>query len=309
MAENSTNVRTEMLRRVLGAWARGLEAVSPRSATRWAFDLFATPRRHRPRSARSQAVLARGSGRWVELEAGRVRVWSWGVGPRVLLVHGWSGHAGQLTALVDPLLAAGFSVMAFDAPAHGHSPGRRLTLPLYVRVLHQVAAATGELHALVAHSFGAAVAAQALREGLAVERAVFLAPPNDLRDYVGEFSRFVGLSAQARARLTTYIERYAGHPLAHYCIPDFAPSMRQPLLVVHDAHDREIPVACGERIAAAWPGAELVRTEGLGHHRVLFAREVLERVAGFVARGRGAVRVRPAVEPATLPDWADAAVA
>ena len=40
-------------------------------------------------------------------QGGRVVGRAWGEGPTVLLVHGWGGHAGQMTPLVDSVVAAG----------------------------------------------------------------------------------------------------------------------------------------------------------------------------------------------------------
>jgi hypothetical protein len=57
--------------------------------------------------------------------------------------------------------------------------------------------------------------------------------------------------------------------------------MPTPLLVVHDENDREVPIASGELVASAWPGAVLERTRGLGHRRILRDRRVIERVAEF----------------------------
>lgn len=61
--------------------------------------------------------------------------------------------------------------------------------------------------------------------------------------------------------------------------------MRIPALIVHDADDQDVPLEQGERVARAWSGAELVRTQGLGHARILRAPGVLERVVGFVRAG------------------------
>ena len=42
-------------------------------------------------------------------------------GTLVLLVHGWGGRAAQMGELIPPLLAAGATVIALDAPAKdGH---------------------------------------------------------------------------------------------------------------------------------------------------------------------------------------------
>ena len=44
----------------------------------------------------------------------------------------------------------------------------------------------------------------------------------------------------------------------------------------------------GEAIALAWPGAEMVTTNGLGHGRVLRDPAVVARVSAFVATHLGA---------------------
>ena len=118
--------------------------------------LFTSPRRH-ARPERERAVLASGhpfavdvalrSPRWHGAHV-TVRGWRWGVGPTVLLVHGWEGRGSQLGAFVEPLVAAGLSVVAFDAPAHGDSPGHRLYLTDLADCIADVAAALGPLHAI-----------------------------------------------------------------------------------------------------------------------------------------------------------------
>ena len=56
-----------------------------------------------------------------------------------------------------------------------------------------------------------------------------------------------------------------------------------PLLVVHDVADEVVPFERGRAMADAWPGARLIRTDGLGHKRILRDAEVIAQVARFVA--------------------------
>jgi pimeloyl-ACP methyl ester carboxylesterase len=284
MAKNSTNVRTKMTRLAMRAATRVVGTVNPSWAGEWAERLFRTPRRTPP-SRTAGAVLAQGQQRFLELCGERVAVWSWGEGPRVLLVHGWSGYGGQLTAFVGPLVAAGFSVVTFDAPGHGRSSGRFSSLPEMARMIRAVGHATGGPHALVAHSFGAAASALAIRDGLAVERAVFVAPPTDPRKAVAFFSRELALPARAVARMVERLEAHVG-PLENYVVPDFAPSLKTPLRIFHDVGDEEVRVEAGEAIARAWPGATLVRTQGLGHYRILYTPAVIRDAVGFIAESR-----------------------
>ena len=104
---------------------RALAWLSP-SAAAWALDrLWFRAPRTRPDAA-ALACLMQGRRHDFLLHGRPVASWEWGgQGPWVVLVHGWGGHAGQLHAFVPALLAAGFRVAAFDAPAHGASGGSR----------------------------------------------------------------------------------------------------------------------------------------------------------------------------------------
>jgi hypothetical protein len=294
MAENSTNVRVKMMRWGMKATARSLGAAAPGLAAAWGERRFLTPRRPR-RSRTAEAVLARGQQRMVKLAGERVAVWSWGEGPRVLLVHGWSGYGGQLTAFVAPLVAAGFSVVTYDAPGHGVSSGRTSSLPELAEMVGEVAHATGGPYAVVAHSLGAAAAAVAMRDGLEVERAVFVSPPADPRWGIQMFSDWLGFPEGVRRGMAERIEARFGISLRELALPSFVPFMKRvpPLHIFHDVGDREVPLKAGEAVARVWPGAKLTRTEGLGHHRILYAPPVLKAAVEFISERRDA---RPSVE-------------
>src|SRR5215208_5699212 len=119
--------------------------LSPALAGWFAAKLFAWPRRH-PRPARERELIARGAR--LNLPGGLYAT-AWGAGPTVLLVHGWEGRGAQLGAFVDPLVAAGYRVVALDGPAHGDSPGRTTTGPEFARALIATRDVVGPLAAVV----------------------------------------------------------------------------------------------------------------------------------------------------------------
>jgi pimeloyl-ACP methyl ester carboxylesterase len=53
--------------------------------------------------------------------------------------------------------------------------------------------------------------------------------------------------------------------------------------VIHDQDDRDVPIEEGIAVAQAWPGAQFVRTTGLGHRHILRDLEVIARVSAFIA--------------------------
>ena len=63
----------------------------------------------------------------------------------------------------------------------------------------------------------------------------------------------------------------------------YLPSLQTPTLVIHDRDDRQIPWSEGEALAAALPNAIFVKTEKLGHLRLLRDPEVIRRATRFAA--------------------------
>lgn len=291
---NSTTVRSKNTLRLTRAVLQAAYVLSEDLGSSIAERLFTSPRRH-VRPARERAVLAAGqpfevqvalrSPRW-RGQATPVNAWRWGIGPTVLLVHGWEGRGSQLGALVEPLVAAGLSVVAFDAPGHGDSPGSRLYLTDLADAVIDVAAAVGPLHAIIAHSFGAAATLLAhQRGGVDVARNVMLAPNVLLDEAFGKFAHTVGLDDDDRGRLEDSITEATGVPVPSLALEALVGTRDAGLLVIHDQDDREVPLPHGERLTAAWPGARLITTTGLGHRRILRDPAVLDAVVAEVAAG------------------------
>jgi pimeloyl-ACP methyl ester carboxylesterase len=288
LSDKSTNVRSPLWR--LGM--RLASAVAPAGVEQWAFERFCTP--VRPRPARPPQVPGMHShGFAVESRGRTLRAWDWGEGPTVLLVHGWSGHAGQMIAFVPALVAAGYHVVAFDHPAHGTSGGSRTTL----LELRDAVLAVGRRFALgeplagiVAHSLGSPATLLALDRGLPAQRVVLLAPPTDPLPWVDAAGLRMGLPAARvealKARITGYLRSDLGDRDAH----TVAAQLSAPLLVMHDEDDRAVPFAAGKALAEACPHAELVALRGLGHRRMLADPALIERAVGFL-RGPAAVRL------------------
>jgi len=243
-------------------------AVAPGVAARLARRLFFTPPRAAVR-AEERAVLERGER--FELAAGGQRVVgrAWGAGPTVLLVHGWGGHSGQMTALVEPAVAAGFRAVAVDLPGHGESTGGMSSLVHFATALERAAALWKPVEGLAAHSFGAAASTYAMSRGLAARRAVFFAPPARFDSFWARFRIGVGVSDEVWRRLIHAAESWLQVRFDGIAPLDLAPGMTVPLLVLHDAGDREMSFGEGTELVSRWPGAVLRRTEGLGHLRIL----------------------------------------
>jgi hypothetical protein len=299
--ETSTIVRLKSLpwsQRLTLAGLGALSHVASGAAARVAERLFLTPPRH-PMPERERELLARARRGTVRVDGRRIAAWTWGAGPRVLLVHGWGGRGAQLGAFVEPFVASGFSVACFDGPAHGASEDRQATFPELAAALRGVAAAVGPVRGIVAHSGGGPVSGWAIRRWLldgyvdVPEAIVLIAPPADFRGYLERFADAGGLTASARDRLHRRLETRIGVAPEAFDLPRFAADLPPSALVVHDGTDAEVRWAEGAAVAAAWPGAELVTTQGLGHRRILRDPGVVARVTAFLS-----ARLAPGIDRA-----------
>ena len=286
-ANNSTNVRFKippMLRLGIGALSR----LSPGLACKLAMELFTrTPRARGLRRDEEKLLLSATPFR-LKAEGHELSAWSWGDGPTVLLQHGWSSRGSHLGAFVRPLLDAGFSVVTYDAPAHGQSPGRKTNGFEISRIVLQLTRQLNGVHAVIAHSLGCSASAFAMRDGAPVGRAVFLNPPAEMETYATLFGDSLGFPPEVIERMKAGFE--AG---THLQWTDFEPEnlargQRAPLLVISDRNDRKVPWQGGRDIAAAWPDGRHHATTGLGHVRVLKAPAVIEQAVNFVVGERAA---------------------
>jgi pimeloyl-ACP methyl ester carboxylesterase len=70
--------------------------------------------------------------------------------------------------------------------------------------------------------------------------------------------------------------------MADLDLPHTVAGLSTPALVVHDRNDKEIPVEDGLALAAAWPGARTLITQGYGHRRIMIAPEVVSAIVAYL---------------------------
>jgi len=265
-----------------------LQPVWPGAAAWLAERLFFTAPR-RPASATATAALVNADRFTLRVEGRRVIGWRWGDRgrPVVYLAHGWGSRGARIGAFVQPLLGAGYSVVTYDAPGHGASGWGMSSMPDFARALAAVTAREGNgstPHAIIAHSFGCAGTALALSWGLEASRLVFLAPAADPAAWVVPFAHAVGLRPDVLERMRARSERRLQIRWADVNVCDIARRLPNPppLLIVHDNQDETVAARDGDAIAAAWPRAQLLRTEGLGHRGVTHNPLIVQQVVDFV---------------------------
>ncbi len=262
----------------------GISRLTPPLAVRLAAYLFARPKRGKVHGE-EEATMARAEPFEMEVQGRRLACWRWGEGPIVFLHHGWGSRGSRLAPFVEPITSRGFQAVTYDAPAHGASEGRTTTAPEIGRHLAELERRLGGFHAVVAHSVGCWATAMAMRQGLMPGRVVFVSPPGYL-DYFAEFFiRQLGFTNEVRLRMEAMFRERTGVPWETLKPEGMAPDDPPPLLVFHDRDDAVVPVDHARAVVAAWRGAKLIETGGLGHRRILRAPAVVARAVDFVTEG------------------------
>jgi pimeloyl-ACP methyl ester carboxylesterase len=266
------------------AFFRYGEHVAPRWAGRAAFDLwFSAPPRMPalpvPEGGEPFEVVAQGH---------VVRGLVWGEGATVYLVHGWGGRGSQFGALVEPLVAAGFRVVMFDAPVHGdsdHGPAgpRRTSGVEFAKALDAVFCRFGPAEAVVAHSMGTISTYLAMRFGwLGTERLVFVAPMVEFGSLLDQFQQALGFGPRTRQAMERNVDEFVGVPVREFDARVQAAHVeRHPTLVITDRGDRQTPYAEVVDFAETI-NAPLITTEGLGHRKILRDPDVVQTIVEFL---------------------------
>ena len=275
--------RSESALRAASLGLRGLSALSPELSARAASVLFTSPRRF-TRPEREQEWLRDATPFVYRVDGQKLRGYCWGrSGPMVALVHGWEGRGSQLGAFAEPLTNAGLRVVAFDAPGHGESDGRRVTPMGFARALSGVVQVTGPLMGVVAHSLGAPATALAMARGLSLERVVFVAPGAAPSRAPDVFGRMLDVDEEIVERLKARLAKMSQLPWSALEPERLFGRFHVPLLVLHDRDDDEVKLADVERLVEIWPGSKLLLTEALGYRRILRDEQVVEQAVRFLS--------------------------
>ncbi len=262
-----------------------LSLLSARQAAAEAFTLFCTPLRRAGRV--SPPVFERGEPLQFELQGMMIRGHRWNpAGHRkVLIVHGFQSCSGNFASYITALVDRGYQVLAFDAPAHGLSAGRRINLPLYVSMLSHIHTVYGPVDDFLAHSYGGVAVSHFLETipHTAATKAVFIAPATETTSTIDSFFSYLQLNNQVRQEFDRVIYELGGHWPAHFSVRRAVQQIRAEVFWLHDEEDELTPVEDALRARADnLPNVKFRITRGLGHRRIYRDSAIMQEVVEFL---------------------------
>lgn len=265
---------------------RLLSAISPEKTAEQAFRLFSTPRKRTTGPLPPVFIKAEKLHfRFEHYQINGFR-WSKGAGPRVLVVHGFESSIINFDKYITDLLERGYEVLAFDAPAHGLSSGKRVNLLEYSNFIRHIYDHYGPVDHFIAHSLGGLALCMALAETGVTEknRIVLIAPATETATAISQFFHFIRLKRPAvREEFEKLILRVGGQPVAWFSIGRTLEHLPCPVLWLHDEDDQITPLADALRIRDRnLPNIRFVITSGLGHNKIYREDWVRTEVVNFL---------------------------
>lgn len=212
-------------------------------------------------------------------------VYQWGEDdPGVLAMHGWGTDSTTMAAVVNVGVAHGDSVICFDAPGHGASPGTQSTMAEYVDAVCAVLQRFPSVHTVVAHSAGAIAAVAAIsRSGPGgVRSLLMLAPVCSLPGVLDRWAAHRGLPNGVAVLIAEELHRRDGFLLSHWDIRTLGIASGLRVRIVYDPQDPSVPVSDALQIAAEGR-AELIEAPGVGHHGILNSEQMRAALTSLLA--------------------------
>ena len=204
---------------------------------------------------------------------------------KILILHGFESNSKKFSAYISACLKKGYEVFAFDAPAHGESGGKQITLPLYIATVKSINKFFGPFQSFMAHSFGGLAITHFLENEWHDKntRLVLIAPATETKTAVDQFFQFLELDGETRKEFDDLIAERTGHPQEYFSIRRAMQNIKASVLWVHDKEDEITPLSDVMNVKADnHNNIEFIFTKGLGHRKIYRDEEVMKKVVEFL---------------------------
>ena len=264
--------------------SRALTALSPFLASRFAAHLFLSPFRYKlPKRERKMDNESTQTRLMVPSMEREIVLYEYGKSSRkILLVHGWSGRGTQLALMAEDLLKTGYSVVSFDAPAHGKAPGKKTMMPHFVEAIRFIDEHYGPFEAAIAHSLGGMALLRAVKEDFNTRKLVIIGTANSITRITSEFAENMKMNEEVAAKMKKYFDEKFGADMDTYSGAVSAKDVDIPTLVVHDENDVDVNVDAAHEIHESLAKSEIFITKGLGHRKILGDEKVIKKITTFL---------------------------
>jgi alpha-beta hydrolase superfamily lysophospholipase len=202
-----------------------------------------------------------------------------------MILHGFSSTIMKFDHFVKPLIKQGYEVIAIDAPAHGKSSGKQLSVFDYKAMIQKAYENYGPIDAFIAHSFGGLALSLFLKDLHDHEniKAALIAPATETSTAIQTFCRFLHIDENIKSEMGKLIAEKSGFNAADISISKAAPHIKAQVLWIHDEDDEITPWRDAQKIQeAGYPNFRFILTQNLGHRKIYRDNKVKKTVFDYL---------------------------
>lgn len=258
--------KKQRIQHLVGGYLKFLFFFRPKRALQKAYNLFCTPRKGKIQPEQED-FLDQADDEVVVVDDIELQTYRWSnTGEVVLLVHGWESNSYRWRFLIKKLQKEGYSVIAFDAPAHGYSTGKILNIPVYTKCLRKIINLYRPNH-IIGHSVGAMsmIYHQYMHPNKELVKLVALAPPGELTKIMRNYKKTLNLSNKFMKALDYFFQDKHGFRFKEFSMASFVKEIDQKGLLIHDKYDEIVSYDEALKIKDNWKDIRFETTEKLGH--------------------------------------------
>jgi len=264
-----------------------LELVSKKKAAKKALKLFSTPMLKS--KTKTPPIFSKGEKLSFILDGMKIRGYRWLPKQtplkKILVLHGFESNTKKFSVYISAFIKKGYEVFAFDAPAHGESDGKQITLPLYIKMIKEINDRFGPFQSFMAHSFGG-LAVSLFLENIPHNEEIklaLIAPATETKTAVDNLFQFLNLDEETREEFDELILEKAGKPQEYLSVRHAMNQINASVLWVHDEEDDITPIGDVLNVQKDnHANIKFIFTKGLGHRKIYRDEEVVKQVVEWV---------------------------
>ncbi len=261
-----------------------LEKISSRWTVLFAAKLFTTPIKHKmpKRELEMDKKSIQYTLKVPEIDKEIVIYKVGNASKKLLLVHGWSGRGTQLFKIAESFIEEGFSIISFDAPAHGKSDGNSSIMLEFIASIKEIDKKLGPFDAAIGHSLGGMALFNAVKDGFQIKKLVTIGSGDVVKDIIDEFTSKMRLKKKTGLLLSQHFEKKYGKTMDSFSAYLSAKEIQIPVLVIHDENDSDVPLSAALNIHENLKNGTLLITKKLGHRKILGDENVIAKSIDFI---------------------------
>lgn len=272
----------KLVSKLIGFYLNLLAIVASKKAGKLGFELFCHP--FRGKITPKHLAFFQTANRF-ELVLGKEKIqgYQWGTGSKkILLLHGWQSHTYRWKSYIEAFDKERYSIFSLDAPGHGQSSGKFMSVPFYKEAIEALILRVGKPDLVLGHSIGGFTGMYTfyLHTNWSPEKFVALAPPGEAQEFFDFYTIQLGLTKRCTDLTIEHFTQAVGNPPSYFSAPNFAKDFNFSGLLIHDEDDDETSVGNSKAIHQQWKDSKLIITKGKGHN--LKSAEVVKLVMDFM---------------------------